>query len=115
MQETVRDVGLVPGSGRSPGGGTDNPLQYSCLEIPMDRVDWWALVHRVAMNQIRLKQLSNGSIKGEKKCISLVELGSALETAITLLTLVGQNILNIIKKFHARYASLWIQFIKMLL
>ena len=67
MQETVRDVGLVPGSGRSPGGGTDNPLQYSCLEIPMDRVDWWALVHRVAMNQIRLKQLSNGSIKGEKK------------------------------------------------
>ena len=33
----VRDVGLIPGSGRSPGGGNDNPLQYSCLENPMDR------------------------------------------------------------------------------
>ena len=33
----VRDVGLIPGSGRSPGGGHDNPLQYSCLENPMDR------------------------------------------------------------------------------
>ena len=44
-----------------------------------------------------------------------MELDSALERAITVLTLVGQNVLNIIKKFHARYARLWIQFIKMLL
>ena len=42
------DVGLIPGWGRSPGGGYDNPLQYSCLENPMDRGDWWAMVHRVA-------------------------------------------------------------------
>ena len=35
--EDIRDVGLIPGSGRSPGGGHDNPLQSSCLEIPMDR------------------------------------------------------------------------------
>ena len=35
----------IPGSGRSPGGGHDNPLQYSCLDKPMDRGDWWATVH----------------------------------------------------------------------
>ena len=44
----IRDVGSIPGLGRLPGGGHDNPLQYSCLENPMDREDWWATVHRVA-------------------------------------------------------------------
>ena len=39
----LRDKGLIPGSGRSPGGGHDNPLQYSCLENPMDRGAWWAI------------------------------------------------------------------------
>ena len=42
------DMGLIPGSGRSPGGGNDNPLQYSCQENPMDRGAWLATVHRVA-------------------------------------------------------------------
>ena len=42
------DLGLIPGSGRSPGGGHGNPLQYSCLENPMDRGAWWATVHGVA-------------------------------------------------------------------
>ena len=43
------DVGLIPGSGRSPGGGGHgNPLQYSCLENPMDRGVWRATVYRVA-------------------------------------------------------------------
>jgi len=37
----VRDVGLIPGSGRSTGGGHSNPLQYSCLENPMKRGGWW--------------------------------------------------------------------------
>ena len=40
----VRDSGSIPGSGRSPGGGHDNPLQYSCLENPMDRGAWWATI-----------------------------------------------------------------------
>ena len=40
----LRDVGLIPGSGRSPGGENGNPLQYSCLENPMDRVAWRATV-----------------------------------------------------------------------
>ena len=38
----IRDVGLIPGSGRSPGGGHGNPLQYSCLENPLDRGAWQA-------------------------------------------------------------------------
>ena len=42
-----RDVGLIPGLGRSPGVGNGNPLQYSYLENPMDRRAWWATVHRV--------------------------------------------------------------------
>ena len=45
----VRNVGfVVPGSGRSPGGGHGKPLQYSCLENPMDRGAWRAAVHKVA-------------------------------------------------------------------
>ena len=47
----IRDVGLIPGSGRSPGGGHGNPLQHSCLEKPTDRDAWWATVHRVAKSQ----------------------------------------------------------------
>ena len=47
----TRDVGSVSKLGRSPGGGHDNPLQYSCLENPMDRGAWWAIVHRVAKSQ----------------------------------------------------------------
>ena len=42
------DVGLIPGLGRFPGGGHGNPLQYSCLENPMDRGAWQATVHAVA-------------------------------------------------------------------
>ena len=48
------DVGLVPGLGRSPGGGHDNPFQYSCLESPMDRGAWWATVRGVTKSQTRL-------------------------------------------------------------
>ena len=48
----------LPGSGWSPAGGHGNPLQYSCLENPMDRGAWWATVHRVTKSQTRLKRLS---------------------------------------------------------
>ena len=43
----VGDQGSIPGSGRSSGEGNGNPLQYSCLENPMDKGAWWATVHRV--------------------------------------------------------------------
>ena len=61
----VRDSGLIPGSGRSPGGGHGNPLQYSCLENPMDRGAWWAAVHGVPKSRTRLKRLSThrGTLK----------------------------------------------------
>ena len=45
------DPGSIPGSGRSPGEGKGNPLQYSCLENPMDREDWWPTVHGVAKSR----------------------------------------------------------------
>ena len=41
------DTGLIPGSGGSSGEGNGNPLQYSCLENPMDRETWWAVVHGI--------------------------------------------------------------------
>ena len=55
--KNIRDTGSVPGSGRSPGGGYGNPLQFSCLENPMDRGAWWVIVHRVAKSWTWLKQL----------------------------------------------------------
>ena len=50
----AEDLGSVPGSGRSPGEGNDNPLQYSCLEISMDRGAWQAAVHVVTKSQAQL-------------------------------------------------------------
>ena len=50
----LRDAGLIPGSGGSPGKGHGNPLQYSCLENPTDRGAWQATVHGVAKSQILL-------------------------------------------------------------
>ena len=47
----VRDWGSIPGLGRSSGEGHGNPLQYSCLENPMDRGAWWATDHEVAKSQ----------------------------------------------------------------
>ena len=51
----IRDTGLIFGLGRSPGEGNGNPLQYSCLENPMDRGAWRATVRRVTQSQTRLK------------------------------------------------------------
>ena len=51
----ARDVGLIPGSERSPGGGPGYPLQYSCLENPMDREAWRAAVHGVSQSQTQLR------------------------------------------------------------
>ena len=54
----LRDTGSVPGLGRFPGGGNGNPLQYPCLNNPMDRETWWVTVHRVTKSRTRLRQFS---------------------------------------------------------
>ena len=54
----IRDTGLIPGSGRSPTGENGNSLQCSCLENPMDRGAWRAVIHEVTKSQIQLKQFS---------------------------------------------------------
>ena len=56
--EDLKEACLTPGLGRSPGGGHSSPLQYSCLENPMDRGACWVTVHRVSKSQTQLKHLS---------------------------------------------------------
>ena len=62
----------VPGSGRSPGEGNGNPLQYSCLENPVDRGAWWAVVHGVAESWTRLERLALSLFRGIQLIISVV-------------------------------------------
>ena len=66
----IRDVGSVPGSGRSLGGGHGNPLQHSCLENPTDRGARRATVHRVPTSQTQVKRLSTAQhrhVNGEAR------------------------------------------------
>ena len=58
---SIGDVGLIPGSGRFPGEGNDNPLQYSCLGNPLDRGAWWATVQGVTKNRTRLKDCAHSN------------------------------------------------------
>ena len=55
---SMGDTDSIAGSGGAPGEGRGNPLQYSCLENPMDRGAWWAIIHGVAKSWTRLKQLN---------------------------------------------------------
>ena len=55
----VRDMGLIPGSGRPPGEGNDNPFQYSCLENSVDRGAWWAAIHGIAKESDTTEQLTH--------------------------------------------------------
>ena len=62
------EVGSIPGLGRSPGEGNGNPLQYSCLENPMDGGAWWATVHGVAKSRTRLSDFTfTFTFKAEKR------------------------------------------------
>ena len=75
MAQTVKvsaynagDPGSIPGSGRSPGEGDGNPLQYSCLENPVDGGAWWAAVHGVAKSQTRLSNFTfTFTLKGKEE------------------------------------------------
>ena len=59
------DLGLIPGLGRSPGERNGNPLQYSCLENPMDRGAWRATIHRVAKSQDMIERVNNNQCQGQ--------------------------------------------------
>ena len=65
------DVGSVPGSGRSPGGGNGNPVGYSCLENPMDRGAWLATVHGVAKSQTQLSGWAQQQHDREKAALNM--------------------------------------------
>ena len=67
------DLGLIPGSGRSPGEGNGNSLQYSCLENPMDRGAWWAIVHGVAKNQTQLSDFTS-LLQDKANCLKILDL-----------------------------------------
>ena len=85
------DADSVPGSGRSPGGGQDNPLQYSCCENPKDREVWWAPVHRFARSQIRLKGLActlddfDSSFSNKSKALLMNDLGKIITLLIPIM------------------------------
>jgi len=51
----IKDMSLIPGWERSPGGGHGNPFHYSCLKNPMDRKAWWVIVHKITKSLIQLK------------------------------------------------------------
>ena len=68
------DPGSVPGWGRSPGTGNGNPLQYSCLENPMDRGAWWAAVHGVEKSWRQLFSLFSFHLKAESERVTLLSL-----------------------------------------
>ena len=61
------DAGSIPGLGRSPGEGNENPLQSSCLENPMDRGAWWATVHEFAKESVVTNELNNFSLLASDK------------------------------------------------
>ena len=66
----IRDVGSIPGLGRSPGEGNGSPLQYSCLEDFMHRGTWQATVRRLAKNRTKLKPHSTRTVTGIKCSIN---------------------------------------------
>ena len=93
MQEMLKDAGLIPGSGRSSGGGYGNPLQYACMENPMDRGVWEATVHRVTKSQTQLKYLRCTHLVDRCFCFfGLSELTNGSDTIKTSWHHFGRNI-----------------------
>ena len=83
------DLGSIPGLGRSPGEGNDNPLQYSCLENPMDGGTWWATVHRVSKSRTQLSDFTH-SLQ-EKDLESMQDHNNSLGKALPLVNQQGKE------------------------
>ena len=81
----ARDVGLIPGSGRSTGGGHGNPLQYSCLENSMDRGAWWATVYGASNSQTQLSNLTTTRASCYNCCSILPTVQQFFHSYITFL------------------------------
>ena len=77
----IRDLSLIPGLGRSPGGEHGDPLWCSCLENPMDRGGWWATVHRITKSQTKLKRLSmqHACMHFDYLCVKLASLRRGID------------------------------------
>ena len=75
-------MGSIPVSGRFPGGGHCNPVQYSCLENPMDRGAWWAKVCKVTKSWTRLKQLSTHATVPEEWAYIFIFLWSLVDPTV---------------------------------
>ena len=87
------DAGLIPGLGRSPGGGNGNPFQYSCLENSMDRGTWWATVYGVAQSQTWFSTFWFSSVQS----LSLVQLFTTSWTAASQASLPITNSRSLLK------------------
>ena len=80
----IRDAGWTLGSGRTPGGGYGNPLQYSYLENPMDRWAWQTIVCKLAKSQTRLRRLSTCTVHNSKGCLLSISQPLQLHTLCSL-------------------------------
>ena len=76
------DPGSIPGSGRSPGEGNGTPLQYSCLENPMDGGAWWATVHGVAKSWTRLSDFTSQAKLGNELIDFCPQISRSPETQV---------------------------------
>ena len=76
--EKLEDAGSIPGSGRAPGEGNGRPLQYSCLENPMDAGAWWATVHRVTEGGIWLSSYTHNHNQTVESFLSIFYVAECL-------------------------------------
>ena len=102
----VREGGLIPGLGRSPGGEHDNPLQFSCLERTIDRGAWRATNHRITKSWTQLKRLSmHARVYGKMQESGLIEVIPLICTAASRASFLHLHTSNFLRA-HCRE---WLQ------
>ena len=108
----VRDVDSIPGLGRSPEVGNSNPLQYSCLENPMDRGAWWATIHGVTKSQTQLNTYAQEGIDYKKNCF-LIRTWPYMVRRCTALfhshIFCSYGLFFLWFKMHYRYSSIYVR------